>query len=1244
MANTLRRQNTLFVSEDWLRVYEAIQNVDFRAYDFENYIQAIFNYLRVNYPEEFNDWIASSEFVMKVDILAWLSQNISFRIDLNTRENFLATAERRDSLIRLAQNVAYKVDRATGASGQVKINRVRTNQPLTDSNGIQLQNREIIWNDPRNEDWFEQFIIVMNSALSSRTQFGRPLSRFSESQQVIEQYVLNSSAPVSGSYSISASVNSIDMPFDVINSRLNTEDGVFEELAPNSENVLNIFYETDGAGLSSVGTGFFFPIKQGTLGFIEQEYVQPIIIRTQDIEVQNINNDDFFVQEVDQNGNVIVDWTKVDNVFGEGVAFNTLSGDQLNIYEVDTLNNDQVRVRFGDGTFGNIPQGRYRFWYRTSNPNPQIVKPDVIQNKQITIPYVANQEVYFLTITFSLQEQLVNAAASESNFDIRTRANRVFYSQNRMITGQDYNSFFLRDTAITKVKTVNRTFAGHSRYTRLTDPTGLYDNLKVVGEDGRYYRENTIAVQFESGDENILPVRDLMNNTLKPILRKADKSLLYITLYPRVDLTNLTLLPVNSCGCSPNVVGLSSPDKLKWQEFEVVAGQSRGNIKLPSGTIKPVGFGNASDCLKYIDTDSVVVTGEGVIAYVDRIVDDGTPLPGIILRDEIPDEADIVSAFPAFRSELNGNELFDIETQLIAKADFGLRWDQCAETSDGIGAWRIVTLDNIDKDSEFSLDNQGDTTQMNLDASWLVLFEYIPGGAEEDQWKITDRGVGQFFESANEVDFFFAEVDAVVNQETGQVQTDNVALLDTNETRDSGRRRGPFVDNAGISVSTTVNPGFTRFTFASETAIDQIFSIDECIVTTGFEPGNNGRYVVTGVSDVYVEVNTVPSHMTEGAAPGGAEPKSINGETAFLEIDIPLFVADVLRHDDGYVNPNGLFVTPADEDRSGFFDNPFLFTDLVLTNGSDLVMWRRIEEQGFNVWEPIGLTTIPYATYGPNGPYFGDTVDLVTYSEGDIHLDTSGFSSGGTKGIVNPDNSTWQWLIADVDDSGQWIAAPDQDDYKWAIGRSDLQFLWTHFSADKFRIDPSLSNVMDVYILTSTYDENYRIWLANNGTPDEEPDAPTPESLRIQFAGFDDFKAISDSIIYHGARYLPLFGRQAIDELQATFKLVRTPGSQVSEKDIRLQCLAAIDEYFGVDNWDYGETFYFTELAAFIHGRLAPDIQSVVIVPKSDNQAFGRLFQVRSEPDQLFVSAASPEDVEIVDSLTDEELRIGTLS
>ena len=79
-----------------------------------------------------------------------------------------------------------------------------------------------------------------------------------------------------------------------------------------------------------------------------------------------------------------------------------------------------------------------------------------------------------------------------------------------------------------------------------------------------------------------------------------------------------------------------------------------------------------------------------------------------------------------------------------------------------------------------------------------------------------------------------------------------------------------------------------------------------------------------------------------------------------------------------------------------------------------------------------------------------------------------------------------------------------------------------------------------------------------------------------------------------------------------------------------------------MDNFEFGETFYLTELLAFIHQQLAPELQSVVAVPKAGSQTFGRLFQIRAEPDELFISAASATDIEVVVSLTDEELRIGT--
>ena len=73
--------------------------------------------------------------------------------------------------------------------------------------------------------------------------------------------------------------------------------------------------------------------------------------------------------------------------------------------------------------------------------------------------------------------------------------------------------------------------------------------------------------------------------------------------------------------------------------------------------------------------------------------------------------------------------------------------------------------------------------------------------------------------------------------------------------------------------------------------------------------------------------------------------------------------------------------------------------------------------------------------------------------------------------------------------------------------------------------------------------------------------------------------------------------------------------------------------------WDFGETFYFTELAAYIHNQLTPYIATVLIVPKGTNQNFGSLFEIQSNSDEVFISDAKVEDVDIIDAVTASKIR-----
>ena len=172
MAST-SRQNNLILNQDWTRIYQTFKNADFKSYDFENLRRVIITYLRENYPEDFNDYVESSEYLALIDAVAFLGQSLAFRIDLASRENFIELAERRESVLRLARMLSYNAKRNQPAKGLLKFDTVTTTEELTDSNGKNLAQQLIQWNDPTNTNWLEQFLLLLNSAMADNTEFGR---------------------------------------------------------------------------------------------------------------------------------------------------------------------------------------------------------------------------------------------------------------------------------------------------------------------------------------------------------------------------------------------------------------------------------------------------------------------------------------------------------------------------------------------------------------------------------------------------------------------------------------------------------------------------------------------------------------------------------------------------------------------------------------------------------------------------------------------------------------------------------------------------------------------------------------------------------------------------------------------------------------------------------------------------------------------------------------------------------------
>ena len=141
---TTERQNRLLVAEDWRKIYQSFQQADFKSYDFETLRRTMVAYLQENYPDDFNDFIESSEYVALIDLIAYIAQALSFRVDLNARENFLATAERRNSVLRLARLINYNAKRNRPATGLLKMDSISTTEDVRDSTGANLSNSTIL--------------------------------------------------------------------------------------------------------------------------------------------------------------------------------------------------------------------------------------------------------------------------------------------------------------------------------------------------------------------------------------------------------------------------------------------------------------------------------------------------------------------------------------------------------------------------------------------------------------------------------------------------------------------------------------------------------------------------------------------------------------------------------------------------------------------------------------------------------------------------------------------------------------------------------------------------------------------------------------------------------------------------------------------------------------------------------------------------------------------------------------------
>ena len=1118
------RQNRLLVAEDWKRIYQSYRNADFKSYDFDNLRRTMINYLRQNYPEDFNDYIESSEYLALIDMIAFLGQNFAFRSDLNARENFLELAERRESVLRLARTLSYNPKRNQSANGLLKIESVSTSESIRDSNNLNLENQTVIWNDPSNSNWQEQFTKILNAALPVNNPVGLPVKKETVNNVPTEQYRLNSTNSGVPVFGFNKTISGSTSRFEIVST--DVSNGVIKEEAPFPGNNFAFLYRNDGKGPSSSNTGFFCHFRQGALDNGAFSVETPSTNQVVSVDATNVNNSDVWLYSVDEYGLEQELWTKVEAVEGNNVVYNSLSKSIRNIYSVLTRASDRISLIFADGTFGNLPQGNFKVYYRTGKNERLVIDPSDMRGISIQIPYVSRSgQSETLTIVLQLKYTVDNASTSESSASIKRNAPANYYTQNRMITAEDYQIAPLTSSQeIIKVKSVNRTSSGISRYLDLIDATGRYSKTNLFATDGILTRE---FLQTKKGFNFVTKtdVEGAIANVIQPILEDKKIKNYYLTSFPKILIGDLGLVWNSSTVDTNNNTGYFTNASNVRQQLGSFTASTLKLIR--TGTllkfVPPTGKHFMSD------NNNKLMDGPadhpGSIEYkwvkIVSVSEDGTVVAAdgagpVLINDIIPDGAKLVQIIPRIANNLQSSVQTQMINQIFAYKTFGLRFDV------NLGEWRIISSTNLDSASPFSIGKTGDNTNQQLDASWLLLFE-----TNGETYTITYRGSRYLFESDEEVRFYFDNSDKVYNNRTGKIIKDKISVLSIN-TQDPTSNTTPYT------------------------------------------------------------------------------------------VDYDWEVVEDYRDTEGYVNSKKVQVSFFDEDDDGIVDNPELFDQIVNETNNPLQKYIFSEKvtsiDGVEEWiyKPNSILKIVVLQ---NKTKLGST---SIYEDGRIfyYIDENIFE------IL--DKSTGNMNITNM--------------YRAQVGRDNIKFHYVHAADQSTRIDPSVSNIVDTYLLTRGYDNSFRQYL--DGTLSQKPLAPSSDSLFLSYSGnLSNIKSLSDEIIYHPVKYKVLFGTKADPELQADFKIVKNPDIVINDNEIKSRVVSAINEFFALDNWDFGETFFFTELTAYVMQQLAPAIVTFVIVPKQMSQSFGSLFEIKSESDEIFISGATVKDITIIDNITATRLK-----
>jgi len=1155
------RQSSLFAAEDFSVVYESFSEADFQAYDYETIRNTMVEYINNNYPENFNDWISSSEFVSLVELMAFLGHNLAFRSDLASRENYLSTAERRESALRIAEFLGYTPTRNVVASGYLKVESVRTTEPVYDVDGNSLANTTVQFEDVTDPDTYQNFITIMNAIFQSNSRFGSPYAKFTKDGIINEIYRTNS-ANNTNSQTFTGNVNGRSATFSLHSVNYNQTTNTLTEKNPDPYGVIDMLYRNDNSGFSSPNTGFFLGFKQGVLEYKDYNITNGLPNMVIDVNVNNVANGNVWVQTIDEVGQVQKTWTRVDKLFGMNSIFNSRQNNIRDIYTVASRENDQISIVFSDGEFGNIPRGIIRVWYRTGLNQTYTLNPDNFNGASYSFTYTgADGNNYTASLSLKLRSNVSNSSARESIDSIKANAGRFFATQDRMVTADDYSLFPVTVSEnIRKIKSINRVHSGHSRFRDLYDPTASYSDAINYLNDGYMYEENNTTRNLVSLPTS-LGSEQIYQRYIRPLLNNPEVKNFY---YNRHTYEGTH---VAASSYSDTALGItywtadgSDTGTFRWNQVNKSANSCTGYITYNS-VVQRLGT-TATNSLHKAEVNGLVefVTAPYKQGYIQTItVSNGgtgyTVAPTVVIGG--------VGSGAVATANINAGSVVSV-TITNSGENYNSATDITLSGGDGTGAAAYATV-------------------ASADTQWVRVVNLYKDGLGKDDATGTPTGVdptGKGSVSINAVIPSGARIKRIVpswNYDlSDSVKTDVLSKIANRNSfglrYNASSQQWMIIDSANLPNNTVALNDVSSWSRqyegdAGNSGRDQSWIVRVNYSSTNWEIlTRKTRYVFGSDQTVrFNNLNFAETFSSETLKPhkDSVEILDINATSSTNSVPLgknyKFNTFGYFIYTDGYTDPHKIRVTLADPDNDGFPNNPEAFLKVIAS----------------------------------------DTIKLGTVTENGYDFQVQDNSNGTT--IVN--------------------------------GRGNLRTKYERVADINQVIDPATTNIIDTYVLLRSYDNLYRTWAQYDGRSQTKPNPPTVSELTEMFESLESKKSISDQVIYRPVKYKILFGDLASSELQARFNVVKTANSTMSDTEIKQQVIRLINRYFNIDNWDFGDEFYFTEMAAYIHNNMIGQISQITIQPVSQDLETTDLFEIIADSDELFLPVLDSSNITVTSNI-----------